>query len=397
MIGVRVPTTNSSDTCRSARLAARGSTSVRRGGWSGSVVVAAHDGTVDVAVVGGAMAVPSAGTGACPGWWSLMTPSPRSTPPPTRTAPRPTIHRNRPSLTGPIRPSAMPPGLGSARSSSMYLMMSRFWSGRERVVAEHRHVLRAGEHGLPDLLRGGLRQPARTCRCSAHRPRRRSCGTGRSWSGTARRRAAGRPGGVEVLGRRDRRAGRQRGDVGGERVDLGPGCRSAPCASPGRRVRRAASGRCPTWKSTAAAPTPIRLGPVIEVARLASLTMPPCALRPWQLEQPSRNSWRPLAICDGSPSLLDAVAVPAALIIAYRPPVNVRPTTSSRNVATGWRRRSASRVRRTSWRSEVTGRPLTGSGRWSRTGRSTRRRRSASSTTRRSRVVAWLWVNRLAT
>src|SRR5207249_12016725 len=46
----------------------------------------------------------------------------------TRTAPMPTVHRNRPSLTGPIRPSARPPGFGSVRSVSMYLITSRFWS-----------------------------------------------------------------------------------------------------------------------------------------------------------------------------------------------------------------------------------------------------------------------------
>ena len=59
-------------------------------------------------------------------------------------------------------------------------------------VGEHRHVLRAGQHGLVDVLRGRVhRGAARTCRASARRPRRRSCGTARSWCGTARRRRRG--------------------------------------------------------------------------------------------------------------------------------------------------------------------------------------------------------------
>ena len=55
----------------------------------------------------------------------------------------------------------------------------------------------------------------------------------------------------------------------------------------------------PTWKSTAAAPTPIRGGP---------MTMPSRAWRwpspfwPWQKAQPTRNSSRPLATCSASVS-----------------------------------------------------------------------------------------------
>src|SRR6478735_12608380 len=56
----------------------------------------------------------------------------------------------------------------------------------------------------------------------------------------------------------------------------------------------------PTWKSTAAAPTPIRVGP-FEV---------PSAARPWQLEQLSRNSCLPASICELVAPLSAASAVP---------------------------------------------------------------------------------------
>ena len=61
-----------------------------------------------------------------------------------------------------------------------------------------------------------------------------------------------------------------------------------------------------TWKSTAAAPTPIRLG----------ATGVPCASRPWQLEQfLAKISW-PCAICCWSAGGADADAEPPAPVMA---------------------------------------------------------------------------------
>ena len=68
----------------------------------------------------------------------------------------------------------------------------RFCSGRELVVAEHRHVLRAGQHRRVDLGVGVLSATARTCRRTARRPCRRSRGRTRSSAGTARRRRRAR-------------------------------------------------------------------------------------------------------------------------------------------------------------------------------------------------------------
>ena len=92
-------------------------------------------------------------------------------------------------------------------------------------------------------------------------------------------------------------------DVRGKRVDLRRGehdglarllARPAPCAG----IRPVL-----TWKSTAAAPTPIRLGP---------LTVP-CASRPWQLEQFWPNS--------ALPALIWACGPPAGEAPDAAPPV----------------------------------------------------------------------------
>ncbi len=54
------------------------------------------------------------------------------------------------------------------------------------------------------------------------------------------------------------------------------------------------------WKSTAAAPAPIRLGP----------SDWPCASRPWQLEQFDSNRFWPALMSDCDAGGADACAVP---------------------------------------------------------------------------------------
>ncbi len=82
----------------------------------------------------------------------------------------------------------------------------------------------------------------------------------------------------------------------------------------------------PTWKSTAAAPTPIRLGATLE----------PCAAMPWQVAQLASKSFLPWSTefwdaawtCGSA----DAVVVVNA---AYAPPVRPRPMAISATAARG--------------------------------------------------------------
>src|SRR6201990_2973097 len=69
----------------------------------------------------------------------------------------------------------------------------------------------------------------------------------------------------------------------------------------------------PTWKSTAAAPAPIRLG---------ATPLLPCASSPWQLAQETANRSLPSEICDDDePELADALPLlPRPVTAAYRLP-----------------------------------------------------------------------------
>src|SRR3954447_14779648 len=129
----------------------------------------------------------------------------------------------------------------------------------------------------------------------------------------------------------------------------------------------------PTWKSTAAAPTPISDGPAI----LPSPLVPPSAFRPWQLAQPTAKSFLPSSIC-WDWGELSATALSGANA-AYAEPTARRPNRSTTRPADRCRRR-AERKRAGDKEGLFS---LIGAGRWSRTGRSRPRRRSASSTTRR--------------
>ena len=200
----------------------------------------------------------------------------------------PTIQATRPSLTGPMKPRLKPPGRG--------LLLRRLEVGDDvplvlrgdRLVVEDRHRLRAGEHGLEDVRAASCRRgSARTCRGSARRPCRRSCGTSRSWSGRSRpprrRVALGR---VDLFRRRDRPGpGPRTADVGGELADLLLGEPDLACGACGP-VACSGMRPVPTWKSTDAGPTPMRLGALLR----------PAASSPWQLAQLARNRARPLAM-----------------------------------------------------------------------------------------------------
>ena len=92
----------------------------------------------------------------------------------------------------------------------------------------------------------------------------------------------------------------------------------------------------PTWKSTAAAPTPTRDGPYWPP--FAVLT--PSAFLPWQEAQPTRNSALPLATMSSSALLVWAVAGVRA---AYIPPVSSSPRSRTSGAATRLRRPAESR------------------------------------------------------
>src|SRR5947209_5713757 len=87
----------------------------------------------------------------------------------------------------------------------------------------------------------------------------------------------------------------------------------------------------PTWKSTAAEPTPTRLGPSLE----------PCPLAPWQLAQPTEYSFLPsLMARDCAES--SACAFGAGASAAYSPPVAASARSRTTSAARGWRRRAES-------------------------------------------------------
>src|SRR3954454_9964417 len=100
----------------------------------------------------------------------------------------------------------------------------------------------------------------------------------------------------------------------------------------------------PTWKSTAAAPTPARVGP----SWLPSSVRTPSPFWPWQKEQPTRKSLRPCST--SSSSLWAESACDEGANAAYRLPVSTRPSMSRSSPATGrrrWReRRPAERFRK---------------------------------------------------
>src|SRR5919112_2778397 len=89
----------------------------------------------------------------------------------------------------------------------------------------------------------------------------------------------------------------------------------------------------PTWKSTDAAPTPIRLGPAMFPLLSAGA---PAAFRPWQLAQFARNSFLPAAM---SSALVVAALADLGASAAYAAPVASRPRAISSTSASGWRRR----------------------------------------------------------
>src|SRR5882757_2684831 len=87
----------------------------------------------------------------------------------------------------------------------------------------------------------------------------------------------------------------------------------------------------PTWKSTAADPTPTRLGP-------SELPWPDV---PWQLAQPTEYSFLPCSMArDWAES--SAFASGAGASAAYTPPVAASAKSRTTNAASGWRRRAES-------------------------------------------------------
>jgi hypothetical protein len=81
-----------------------------------------------------------------------------------------------------------------------------------------------------------------------------------------------------------------------------------------------------TWNSTAAAPTPIRLGP----------SAVPCRFIPWQVAQLAANSLPPSSMSAVWWAPVSAVAL--VVNSAYAPPVLTRPIAMSATVARGLRR-----------------------------------------------------------
>ena len=91
--------------------------------------------------------------------------------------------------------------------------------------------------------------------------------------------------------RRDRRAGGERGDVRGQRLDLRLGVRRRLARDLRARLRRAASGRC----RPGSRPRPRRRRSA--TGRILPRRVPPSAFRPWQLAQPTAKSFLPSSIC----------------------------------------------------------------------------------------------------
>src|SRR6476620_7843070 len=92
----------------------------------------------------------------------------------------------------------------------------------------------------------------------------------------------------------------------------------------------------PTWKSTAAAPTPASGGPYW----VPCLVTMPSPFLPWQEAQPTRNSARPWSMVDWSAPLV------AGERTAYRPPVTSRPISRTTRPASGLRRLAERRAER---------------------------------------------------
>src|SRR4051794_11340120 len=126
----------------------------------------------------------------------------------------------------------------------------------------------------------------------------------------------------------------------------GPGCRLATYAETWRISSGVSfTGPCgacgplcwsgmrpvPTWKSTAAAPTPMRDGALLR----------PSALKPWHVAQFAMNTLRPAAT--SSETVPEASARPGSRA-AYAAPVMTRPRSTRTTVARGWRRLAASAV-----------------------------------------------------
>ena len=135
--------------------------------------------------------------------------------------PRPPSQPSRPSVTVPVRPSEKPPGLASFRVAIDVGDDVPLLGGRDRPVAEDRHGLGAGQHRLVDL--GGRRRVQRRRDLAVGQRAARAgeavaLGAVRAEQLRAERRVgAGRR---DLLRRRDRRAAAERGDVGGDVVDL---------------------------------------------------------------------------------------------------------------------------------------------------------------------------------
>ena len=86
-----------------------------------------------------------------------------------------------------------------------------------------------------------------------------------------------------------------------------------------------------TWKSTAAAPTPMRLGPVSV----------PWAMYPWQLEQFCTNNCRPRLVSRWEAAGADAEAGLLWVVnAAYPTPTAMSPSSTTAYPATGRRRRA---------------------------------------------------------
>ena len=83
----------------------------------------------------------------------------------------------------------------------------------------------------------------------------------------------------------------------------------------------------PTWKSTAAAPTPIRLGALVV----------PSAFMPWQVAQLAWKSFCPSSTDDFVADWTCGCSAEAVVVVkaAYAPPVRPRPMASSATVASG--------------------------------------------------------------
>ena len=117
---------------------------------------------------------------------------------------------------------------------------------RHGAVAEDRHVLRAGEHGLVDVLRRGLLQRrARTCLGQGAARAGEVVAHARSWCGTARRPGRGR----RRRSRRPRRSGsRARGRARRRRRRAASislvGELTGLASDLGAELLRPASGRC---------------------------------------------------------------------------------------------------------------------------------------------------------